>query len=661
MATEFAPQWVRELDDILFLSKGLIIHGNVKDVVCYRNQYYPVRLFVNRYLVDQGYKIAGHYDLLDGLEFHTEEHLTAYLEMVEASENATKPSDGGGAAYQVPGDTEGSSAKESADKRPDNRAIQTFSANSKEFFETFTRVRNVFDLKDCPSIAVVIYFSDQLMGSSQQMDLAERTNIILLNKIIATARNINTLPQLLIMVADDIRKVPPELYFANPRCRQLLIPPPSLEERKIFIQKFYSLFHRDEKDDEKAAKKEESVENLAVCADGLANYDLHNLALLSNKNKIPVEDAKTLVKRYKFGQKQSPWDSLSREKIMGTPWKRLKKDSSGQLVRGSDGRYEIENATLALKDCLKERVIGQDHAVDAIETMIIRAVEGIQSTKSSEVFTKPKGIFLFAGPTGVGKTELTKALTEWLFGDENSMLRFDMSEYSQEHSDQKLIGSPPGYVGHEQGGQLTNAVRKKPFCVILFDEADKMHDKIWDIFLQILDDGRLTDGTGDTVYFSETVIIMTSNLGGAGHPHGKSSKDIKKHYLDAVKDFFRQTLGRPEILNRIGMDNAIVFNSIERDFQEKIIWQKLNTLNLSYMEKFGFELNFDDSVIKFLLEDPEGFARNGARGVENLITTHIINPISRYLFYNPDAKTGKKPIKVAIYSDKTTETVLTKG
>jgi len=658
MATGFVPQWVRELEDTLFLSKGLIIHGNVKDVVCYRDQYYPVRLFVNRYLVDQGYEIVGHYDLLDGLEFHTEEYLAAYLEMVDASGNAAKSGDGGGAAYGVPGDAGDSSVKESADKQPDNCVTQKFSANSKEFFETFSRVRDVFDLKDCPSIAVVVYFSDQLMGSSQQMDLSERTNIILLNKIIAAARNINTLPQLLIMVADDIRKVPSELYFANPRCRQIMIPPPSLEERKVFIQKFYTGFHCGEKN-EKTAKKDESVENLAVCTDGLANYDLHNLTLLSNKNKISINDAKTLVKRYKFGQKQSPWDSLSRKKIMGTPWKRLKKDHSGNLLKSMDGRYETENVSLTVKDCLKERVIGQDHAVDAVETMIIRAVEGIQSTKSSEAFTKPKGIFLFAGPTGVGKTELTKALTEWMFGDETSMLRFDMSEYNQEHSDQKLIGSPPGYVGHEQGGQLTNAVKKKPFCVILFDEVDKMHHKIWDIFLQILDDGRLTDGTGDTVYFSETVIIMTSNLGGAEQPRDKSSQIVRKHYLDSVRDFFRKRLGRPEILNRIGMDNVIVFNPIERDFQEKIIWQKLNTLNLSYMGKFGFEINFDESVVTFLLEDPEGFVRNGARGIENLITTHIINPVSRYLFYNPDVKEKRMPIKAQIYQGTTTETLIT--
>ncbi len=334
-------------------------------------------------------------------------------------------------------------------------------------------------------------------------------------------------------------------------------------------------------------------------------------------------------------------------------------DKYGMAVKGADGQPVIKREELSMQECLKQRVIGQDHAVEAMENMVIRAVQGIQGARKQEGFSRPKGIFLFCGPTGVGKTELTKAFTEWFFGDENAMIRFDMSEFNQEHSDQKLIGSPPGYVGHEQGGQLTKAVKRNPFSVILFDEVDKMHPKIWDVFLQILEDGRLTDGTGETVYFSETVIIMTSNLGGADQPTGNSLAENRNHYLNAVSQFFRKTLGRPEILNRIGINNVIVFNRIDRQFQESIVRQKLNAVVAAYLERSSLSLEFDNSVIELLLGSEEGFARNGARGVEHLITGHIINPLAKHLFYNPDIEQGGQKLKIAVAEEPPHQAIFT--
>lgn len=667
-------EWLQELHEVLPMSRALILHGNVKDVLYYQppettfhnpastlhlGQYYPIRRFLNRFMLDKGYSLIGHYDLLDGLEFHSQDQLdlfSGFIQTMERSSAATH----GGSVYQVPGaqDARGSTGPQDSADSDTTRVSQTFSANSKDFYETFVRVRNLFDLRECPPAAFVIYFGEKLVGAPNQHDLAERSNIILINKIIENSRIVKNNPLLLIIVTDEIRKLPSEIYFGSPRCRQIHISKPSIEERKLFIHFFFGNFLKSSE----IGSKDPIIENLAAYSEGLSHYDLHNLTLLSHSSKIPIEDAKSLVKRYKFGQKQSPWDKLSKEKVMGTPWKRIRRDHTGNPLKDHAGRYESETVPLDIASCLKERVIGQDHAVGAIETMVIRAIEGIQSSKASDSLTKqPKGIFLFAGPTGVGKTELTKAFTEWLFGDENEMLRFDMSEYNQEHSDQKLIGAPPGYVGHEQGGQLTNAVRKKPFSVILFDEIDKMHKKVWDIFLQILEDGRLTDGTGETVYFSETVIIMTSNLGGASHPHGRTMKEIEQHYVGAVRTFFRETLGRPEILNRIGMDNIIPFHSIDREFQEKIIWQKLNSVHLSYLEKTAVNVDFDSSVITFLIEDPEGFSRNGARGVEHLITTHIINPLARYLFFHPEAKEKGTTLKMTIHSGQKVETYISEG
>lgn len=643
MSQDAESDWVGQLSDSLHICNAVILHGNVNDALPYKGDYMQIARLLNTYLMDHGYQLVGHYDGLDGLGFSDLHQKATYMKIVQAIENKRMGSAGQvGAGYNVPGATPAQSA---IDDQSCDPTTGLFSVNSIEFFETFKRIRDMLFSTSCPSAAFIMYYSDRLMGASQQQDLSERTNLILLSKIIDRIPQKSEPPKLLVVVADDIRRVPMDIYYGNAKCRQIHLPTPSTGERKAFIRRYWADFHNFAS----SLADESVIENLAAYSEGLAYYDLRNLARLSRAKALPVQDGKALVKLYRLGQKQSPWDNLSRQRVLATPWQKLKKDTEGRPI--------VETVQLSIRECLKERVIGQDEAIEAVEAMIIRAIEGIQSAKPSDALSKPKGVFFFCGPTGVGKTELTKALTEWLFGDKNLMLRFDMSEYKQEHADQKLIGAPPGYVGHEQGGQLTNAVKKKPFSVILFDEVDKMHDRIWDIFLQILDDGRLTDSTGETVYFSETVIVMTSNIGGASHPIGQSLKETKEHYLKAAADFFRIELKRPEILNRIGMDNVIVFNSIDKEFQEAIVWQKLNELVWSYMDKTGLHLDFDNSVITCLLENPEGFMRNGARGVENLLTTHIINPLSRFLFYNPETKSAGRPISVAFRKGDKIETV----
>ena len=165
------------------------------------------------------------------------------------------------------------------------------------------------------------------------------------------------------------------------------------------------------------------------------------------------------------------------------------------------------------RETLGRRLRGQDEAVERSLDIVVRSVMGLSGAQASEQPSKPRGVLFFAGPTGVGKTELAKALTELIFGDERAYIRFDMSEFAAEHAAERLTGAPPGYLGHDAGGELTNAVRKQPFSLILFDEIEKAHPRVMDKFLQILDDGRLTDGSGSTVYFSEAVIVFTSNLG----------------------------------------------------------------------------------------------------------------------------------------------------
>ena len=287
-------------------------------------------------------------------------------------------------------------------------------------------------------------------------------------------------------------------------------------------------------------------------------------------------------------------------------------------------------------------------------------MSGLQHSSHS----KPKGVLFFAGPTGTGKTETAKTLAEKLFGDESCCIRFDMSEYGQSHSDQKLLGAPPGYVGYEAGGQLTNAVKSNPFSILLFDEIEKAHPSILDKFLQILEDGRMTDGQGNTVYFSECIIIFTSNLGiytrdasGVRTENVNSIMDyatIQKKVRSAIEDYFKLELGRPEILNRIG-ENIVVFDYIRPDVAKLILESQVTKIIRTLATEKKITLEISDIVMNTLLEESVQNLSNGARGIGNIVESMLINPLSRYLFDNNIAENTKLNIKSIDVSSTPTE------
>jgi ATP-dependent Clp protease ATP-binding subunit ClpA len=247
----------------------------------------------------------------------------------------------------------------------------------------------------------------------------------------------------------------------------------------------------------------------------------------------------------------------------------------------------------------------------------------------------------FAGPTGVGKTELAKSLTQLIFGDERAYLRFDMSEFAEEHTSARLLGAPPGYIGYDAGGELTNAVRQKPFSVILFDEIEKAHPRILDKFLQILEDGRLTDGRGDTAYFSEAVIVFTSNLGiYVENEHGQRVQNVQpgdkydvveSRVRGAIADYFKFKLSRPEILNRIG-DNIVVFNFITPDIATRILDGMLNNVINRVKEEHRIILTIAPQAKQELLSLCTRDLSNGGRGIGNQVESCFINPLGRALF-----------------------------
>ena len=301
----------------------------------------------------------------------------------------------------------------------------------------------------------------------------------------------------------------------------------------------------------------------------------------------------------------------------GIPVTRLTEDESMRMLR--------------LEETLHKRVVGQDEAVTAVAKAIRRSRVGLKDPK------RPIGSFLFLGPTGVGKTELCKTLAETMFGDENAMIRLDMSEYMEKHTVSRLVGSPPGYVGHEEGGQLTEKVRRKPYSVVLFDEIEKAHEDVWNILLQLLDDGRITDSQGRTVDFKNTVIVMTSNIGarsltamgsklGFSAEERDSDPDAEKKFETAreqVMAELRQTF-RPEFLNRI--DDIIVFRPLTEEDIREVARRMLKTVS-ARMETMGIHLDASDEAVAELAK--EGFdPKYGARPLRRAIQSKVEDAVA---------------------------------
>ena len=271
---------------------------------------------------------------------------------------------------------------------------------------------------------------------------------------------------------------------------------------------------------------------------------------------------------------------------------------------------------LSMQDLLSQRVIGQDEAIQAVSMAVRRSRAGLQDAR------RPIGSFLFLGPTGVGKTELTKALADFLFDDDNAMVRIDMSEYMEKHSVARLIGAPPGYVGYEEGGSLTEAVRRRPYQVVLFDEIEKAHPDVFNVFLQLLDEGRLTDGQGRTVDFSNTVIIMTSNLGAVyltERTEEKLTLDTRTQVMNVVKSHFK-----PEFINRL--DDIVIFDRLARSQMANIVKVQLKSLEKMLKDK-DMTLICDENAIARLAE--LGYdSVYGARPLKRVIQKYLQNPLA---------------------------------
>jgi ATP-dependent Clp protease ATP-binding subunit ClpC len=287
---------------------------------------------------------------------------------------------------------------------------------------------------------------------------------------------------------------------------------------------------------------------------------------------------------------------------------------------------------LNMEEKLHQRVVGQEEAVEAVANAVRRARSGLKDPK------RPIGSFIFLGPTGVGKTELGRALAEYLFDDEDAMVRLDMSEYGEKHTVARLIGSPPGYIGYEEGGQLTEAVRRRPYRVVLLDEIEKAHPDVFNVLLQVLEDGRLTDGHGRTVDFSNTVVILTSNLGTTDWQHEgvgflRDEKNDFQRIKSAVESALKRAF-RPELLNRL--DEVIVFHLLTKDQLHDIVGLMMKEVQERLAER-GVSLELSPAAVELLVQ--EGFDPvYGARPLRRAIQRDLENPLSSRILSGEFAK-----------------------
>ena len=486
---------------------------------------------------------------------------------------------------------------------------------------------------DGPPVALIVDFASRLLVRGDAMSDSEHR---LFTHALIQSHRARTRPvgagkipafNTIIWIAEREGNLPDWLTIDNPRVRHILVAKPDNQARSVIAPQL--LRYMPEGANLTPETTRTLVREFVEQTEGLLLLDLTAISQLARRENISVTKIGNAIRNYKVGVTEDPWLKIPKEKIR-------------------DGEAFI-----------KASVKGQDHAVVHMMDVIKRAVTGIGGSRRGG---RPRGVAFLAGPTGVGKTQLAKTVTRLLFSDENSIIRFDMSEFSAEHADQRLIGAPPGYVGYDAGGELTNAIRERPFSVVLFDEVEKAHPRILDKFLQVLDDGVLTSGRGERVYFSEAFILFTSNLGIYRlnehgdrvlnvDPHEDYSK-VEKKIRSEIDRHFKQVINCPELLNRIG-DNIIVFDFV-RDAVAVEIFNAMVMNTLKDLASQDIAIDISDAAKADLQELCLFDLSNGGRGIRNKVEAHLVNPLARALF-DTGLKPGSRASIVAVSSGKTTE------
>ncbi len=592
------PRWLKDLIRFLPLKSQFVLSGNVRDHQLYETTSgVTAQSLVQTLAMElrgQGFSQVLGYDPISGFQ-----------------------------VLQLPGELaeHGGSLLEKLGLQTNNgRAV----AGLELLAQTLDRISS---WPDAP-IAVVVDFASRLVTRSEGLSGAEHQAFVRCLVASHKARNkpYGAPPKpfynSIVWLVEKEGDLPDWFLIDNPRIRHIPIAKPDHTSRRMFAGSLLANLDGYRASDNPS--KEMALDAFVDHTEGLLLADLQSIAQLARNEGVTYDRIGDAVRRYKVGVTEDPWAKIDKDKIR-------------------------DAATF-----IRERVKGQEHAVTHVLDIIKRAVTGVGNPRRGG---RPRGIAFLAGPTGVGKTEIAKTITSLLFGDDSAYTRFDMSEFSAEHSDQRLIGAPPGYVGYDVGGELTNAVREKPFSVILFDEIEKAHPRILDKFLQVLDDGVLTSGRGDRVYFSEAFVIFTSNLGiyrqqadGSRVPNVSPADrydEVRKRVRAEIDLHFKVVLNRPEILNRIG-ENIIVFDFIREPVGQQILESMIKNILSDLAANQGLQLTIGRRAYEKLRDQALQDLSNGGRGIRNQVEIHLLNPLSRALFelQNPSAAYEIADIKI---------------
>ncbi|WP_431240984.1 AAA family ATPase (plasmid) [Mycolicibacterium aichiense] len=575
------PTWLRELDIALPANPQVLITGNLHDIV----------------LLPRGGAAPRQVSVVDAIlaELEAAGHRSAIVH--DPVDGAVAARDGGAVASNLMNDV---SAREDAESSG---------------LDALGSLMRAVVTSPCPC-ALILDNASRLVPTGQFSGEGIHRLLATAEKLMLTAEAHNVegrhrapLYNTVIWLLDREGDVPHWLASSE-LVRVISVPQPTMEHRRVLARSL--VLSLPETPGTGNPQFEEIVEQFAAHTDGLTLRSMTEISRLAQDRHIKADDIGDAIRTFRHGIPDNPWQS--------------------------DGlRQQVRHGTVRLG----QKVLGQQPAIRKAVDILIRSCMGLTGAESRTSTTRPQGVLFFAGPTGVGKTELAKSIAELVFGQKDSFIRFDMSEFRADHTEARLIGAPPGYEGFSGGGELTNAVRQQPFRLILFDEIEKAHPRILDKFLQILDDGRLTDGTGATVFFSEALIVFTSNLGvydyddsGTRVPvvsPGAPYEDVEREIRSAVEQHFKEDIGRPEILNRIG-DNIVVFDFISPEVATQLVPLFVGNVVDRVHDTLGVKVTVGDDAITTLVEGALTHLEFGGRGVRNAVESMFTNPLARALF-----------------------------
>ena len=611
MADTTLPKWHMDINIFSKINSIIIVEGNILDKFMYKNVMYSLCDYLYLIFKENGYEGIAYYDIiLKG--FYCLKEKESPVSLVKFGQAC------------VVFNTSGTDTRGQAIKDADNNYCITATFKGLNAQAPLYTLRA---MKQNSIPTVVVYdLASHLINSSGNITQDENEAFTTLLKAGLEAKSTfnsqtkASLKNLVVLLVNKVNDLPVWFYLNNPTAKIIRVETPNMAERKRMIDDdnfrgFFKneIFEADIENYRGNTKELEKIKEKFIGAtEGLSFIELNGLRNLCRLNNLHISQLPSVVDFYRFGITTNPWETAELKE-------RVK-------------HYDFN-----------ERVKGQPVAMNKTLEVVKRAISGMSGIQHSSSSSKPRGVLFFAGPTGTGKTETAKALAELIFRDEKNCIRFDMSEYSQPHSDQRLLGAPPGYVGYEAGGQLTNAVTKHPFSILLFDEIEKAHPSILDKFLQILEDGRMTDGQGKTVYFSECIIIFTSNLGITEEDPNNPGKRINivnpnmdyeslsANVKQGVRNYFYYKLGRPEILNRIG-DNVVVFDFIRKDSAEQILQSQIKKICRNIKVEKNISLTMTEKAVNVLKNAIITNLENGGRGIGNIVESYLVNPLSSYIF-----------------------------